>query len=171
MKKFLIKNTVALMMALGLAACDDKTAQVATSKESTVQQAVDFTGCYTIKKDGPAQIKISQTDGKWVMQMKEPQSSDKVWDNPEALVLIDTQKAWEFFGVNALGLDRADVEAVLARPDNMMLLAKVKSASKNVNPLLDSEFVVYIFRGSNTIYPVACDETPIDFTPKNPHAL
>ena len=162
----LFKLTLPLMLVLGMVACGDKGAQTKT-QESSANQATDFTGCYTIKADSPAQIKISQANGQWVMQMKEPKGSENTWDKPEALTVMDNAKAWEFFGVNTLGLDNSDVEQVLARPDNMMLLAKVKSASKNVNPLLDSEFVVYIFRGSNTIYPVACDDTPISIIPNS----
>lgn len=156
----LFKLTLPLMLVLGMVACGDKGVQTKT-QESSTNQATDFTGCYTIKADTPAQIKISQADGQWVMQMKEPKGSATPWDKPEPLAPMDITKAWEFFGVNTLKLDSSDVEAVIARPDNMMLLAKVKTASKNVNPLLDSEFVVYIFRGSNTIYPVECDEIPL----------
>lgn len=156
----LLKLSLPILFTLGIMACGDKGAQTKT-QESPTNQATDFTGCYTIKADSPAQIKISQADGKWVMQMKEPKGSVTPWDKPEPLAPMDIAKAWEFFGVNTLKLDSSDVEAVIARPDNMMLLAKVKTASKNVNPLLDSEFVVYIFRGSNTIYPVECDEIPL----------
>lgn len=156
----LLKLSLPILFTLGIVACGDKGVQTKT-QESSANQATDFTGCYTIKADTPAQIKISQADGKWVMQMKEPKGSVTPWDKPEPLAPMDIAKAWEFFGVNTLKLDSSDVEAVIARPDNMMLLAKVKTASKNVNPLLDSEFVVYIFRGSNTIYPVECDEIPL----------
>lgn len=96
------------------------------------------------------------------MQMKEPDGAKTLWDNPEPLDEISVDKAWDYFGVNALSLDKSDVERVLARPDEMMVLAKVKDASQNINPLLDSAYVVYIFKGANTIYQVPCDETPVD---------
>lgn len=122
----------------------------------------DFVGCYTIKQDTPAQIKVSKEADHYVMQMKEPKGAGRVWDNPEPLEMLDIDEAWTFFAVNHLDLNKSDVEAVIARPDKMMALAKVKDSVKNINPHLDSAHVVYIFKGSNTIYQVACDETPLD---------
>lgn len=124
----------------------------------------DFVGCYTINQQSPAQIKISQQEHGYVMQMKEPAGASAVWDKPERLEVLNVDSAWQFFAVNKLDINKSDVEAVLARPDKMMVLAKIKSASKNINPRLDSAFVVYIFRGSNTIYQVPCDDTPINFS-------
>lgn len=122
----------------------------------------DFVGCYTIDKAKPSQIKINLDDNQYTMQMKEPIGAKTVWDKPEPLDVMTVDTAWQFFGVNHLDLNKSDVEAVIARPDNMMVLAQVKTASHNTNPHLDSPYVVYIFRGANTIYKVACDDTPIN---------
>lgn len=152
-------KTVILCLSLLLVACNQEKPSLQASENSPS----DFVGCYTINQQSPAQIKISEQDGKYTMQMKEPQGASSVWDSPESLELVDVGSAWQFFAVNQLDLNKSDVEAVLARPDKMMVLAKIKSASKNINPRLDSAFVVYIFRGSNTIYQVPCDDTPITF--------
>ncbi|OOR90250.1 hypothetical protein B0181_04895 [Moraxella caviae] len=122
----------------------------------------DFIGCYTVSHDEPAQIKLSEKDGKLVMQMKEAANKGRVWDSPEPLEALSMAKGWQYFNVNALDLDSQDVSAVVARPDGMMALAKVRAEAANVNPLLDSEYVAYIVRGTNTIYKVACDDTPTD---------
>lgn len=152
-----------LASLLTLSACNKNTPEPTTEKTSqtaTTNQA--FVGCYTINFHGPAQIKISEQDQKLVMQMKEPKGSKNIWDNPEPIHNIEIDKAWEFFKVNTLDLNKSDVQSVIARPDNLMVLAKIKEASKNINPKLDSQYVVYIFQGSNTIYQVDCDDTQID---------
>lgn len=153
----------ALVLAIALSACQKQ--QNPTSQEaqtpSTPAQDV-FVGCYGIHKDKPAQIKISLDNNQYTMQMKEPASAKTVWDKPESLKLISTDEAWDFFGVNQLDLNKSDVESVIARPDKMMVLAKVKSVAQHINPHLDSPYVVYIFKGSNTIYQMPCDDTPLD---------
>lgn len=154
------------LLLLALTACQepaptDKTLTV--NQETTSQtDTAHFNGCYAVEKNTPAQIKISTNDGQFVMQMKEPSSSASAWDKPEPLDVMSVERAWEYFGVNALSLNKSDVESVLARPDEMMILAKIKPATQNINPLIDSPYVVYIFKGANTIYQVACDDTPVD---------
>lgn len=155
-------KTLVLLSIVWLCACNQST----HNTKSTQDDVADFVGCYTINPHLPAQIKISQQNDHYVMQMKEPAGSSSVWDKPELLNVVKIDDAWKFFSVNALELNKSDIQAVLARPDNIMVLAKVKSASKNINPMLDSEFLVYIFRGSNTIYQVPCDETPMDIVPQ-----
>lgn len=148
------------MLCLVVGACSRSTNT--NTNEANVGDMAHFEGCYTIDKTALAQIKISQQDGRFVMQMKEPSTASTTWDAPEILDEISVDKAWEYFGVNALSLDKSDIEHVLSRQDGLMVLAKVKSASHHINPLLDSPYVVYIFRGANTIYQVACDDTPLD---------
>lgn len=148
------------ILSLLLVACNQEKPSLQASENSPI----DFVGCYTINQQSPAQIKISQQEHGYVMQMKEPQGASAVWDKPERLEVLNVDSAWQFFAVNKLDINNSDVEAVLARPDKMMVLAKIKSTSKNINPRLDSAFVVYIFRGSNTIYQVPCDDTPITFS-------
>ncbi len=132
------------------------------SHQEQVDQTLHFVGCYSIDKNLPSQIKISQKAGQFVMQMKEPENAKTLWDAPEPLDEIDIDKAWDYFKVNALSLEKSDVQSALARPDAMMVLVKVKEASQNINPLLDSPYVVYIFKGANTIYQVPCDDKPLD---------
>ncbi|MDO5651305.1 MAG: hypothetical protein Q4G13_04115 [Moraxella sp.] len=147
-----------------LVGCDkpasDSTA-TQTSHAAQTNAITDFVGCYTTTKDTPALIKVNYQEGNWSMQMKEPSKSTP-WDNPEPLSVISVDEGWQYFAVNAIGLDKANVTHMLARPDRIMVLARLDSAAKNINPQLDSDFVAYIFQGSNTIYQVACDDTPMD---------
>lgn len=149
------------MMMVILSACQD-TAKQDTAKTAMPQADSSFVGCYTIDKAKPAQIKINLDNGKYTMQMKEPVGAKAVWDNPEPLNEITVNDAWQFFGVNMLDLNKSDLQAVIARPDKMMVLAQIKSASQNINPRLDSSYVVYIFRGANTIYQVECDDKQLN---------
>lgn len=151
---FKILPLVVILSALG--ACSKPV------QTTSAQQNGEFAGCYTIDKAKPAQIKINQDGDKYTMQMKEPVGAKTIWDNPEPLELMTINDAWQFFGVNMLDLDKSDLHAVIARPDKMMVLAQVKQVSQNTNPRLDSPYVVYIFRGANTIYQVACDDVPLN---------
>ena len=151
------------MVLFTLTACEKPTQ---TSTTQQIQQGGEFVGCYTIDKAKPAQIKINHDNGVYTMQMKEPVGAKTIWDNPEPLDEMTIGDAWQFFGVNMLGLEKSDLQAVIARPDKMMVLAQIKSASQNINPRLDSSYVVYIFRGANTIYQVACDDVPLDIIKK-----
>ena len=152
-----------LMIVFALTACGEKPVNSDSTNNKTQADAKDeFVGCYTINKDTPAQIKISKNQDGYVMQMKEPRGAKTLWDNPESLKKVEPEQAWNFFRVNALDFGKDDVQAVIMRPDNMMVLTKVKDASKNVNPKLDSDFVVHIFGAVNTIYAVDCDDKQID---------
>lgn len=150
------------LFALGLTACNQPAPTDNAPTAKTDGQAETFLGCYSVEKNSPAQIKVSEQAGSFVMQMKEPEGAKTLWDNPEPLDEISVDKAWEYFGVNALSLEKSDIERVLARPDQMMILAKLKDASQNINPLLDAPYVVYIFKGANTIYQVSCDDEPMN---------
>jgi len=66
-------------------------------------------------------------------------------------------------------IDPATVDAVIGRPDRVLVLAHVKPVYANIDPLLDSEYLSYIYRGANTIYRVECDEVNTDIL-ANPHA-
>lgn len=123
-----------------------------------------FVGCYTVSHDEPAQIKVSQLNGIWVMQMKEPARSNRVWDDPEPLEVIDNSDIPQFFSI-----DPDNVDAVIGRPDRVLVLAHVKPSYATMDPLLDSEYLSYIYRGANTIYRVECDEVNTDIL-ANPHA-
>lgn len=151
-----------LLFILALTACNQSAPIDDVAPDKANRQAKIFVGCYGVEKNGLAQIKISEQAGNFVMQMKEPDGAKTPWDSPEPLDEISIDKAWDYFGVNALSLEKSDIERVLARPDQMMILAKLKDASQNINPLLDAPYVVYIFKGANTIYQVSCDDEPVN---------
>lgn len=123
-----------------------------------------FAGCYTVNYETPAQIKISQQEGSWVMQMKESASANRLWDDPEPLEVLDSTHIPKFFSI-----DPDNVDAVIARPDRFLVMAHVKPVYANIDPLLDSEYLSYIYKGANTIYKVECDEINTDLL-NNPHA-
>ena len=163
------KQLTALMLSavigslLSLSACNNTDTIAETSATAPVDLSV-FEGCYTVSFDEPAQIKVSQQQGAWVMQMKEPASSGRVWDAAEPLELVDSSEIPKFFSI-----DPNNVDAVIARPDRVLVLAHVKPVYANIDPLLDSEYLSYIYKGANTIYRVKCDEINTDIL-ANPHA-
>ncbi|MGO2232413.1 hypothetical protein, partial [Psychrobacter sp.] len=144
-----------------LTACNDTqgSGDTVAAEDLTV-----FAGCYTVSHDEPAQIKVSQQDGAWIMQMKEPANASRVWDDPEPLELIENSDIPQFFSI-----DPDNVDAVIGRPDRVLVLAHVRPVYANIDPLLDSEYLSYIYRGANTIYRVECDEVNTDVL-ANPHA-
>lgn len=151
--------------ALLLAGCNDNSRSVTENIEVKAETDLSvFAGCYTVSHDEPAQIKISQQSGEWVMQMKEPASANRVWDVAEPLEIVDNSEIPKFFSI-----DPDNVDAVIARPDRVLVLAHVKPVYANIDPLLDSEYLSYIYRGANTIYRVDCDEVNTDIL-ANPHA-
>ncbi|UNU73427.1 hypothetical protein LU293_00480 [Moraxella nasovis] len=149
------------LICLGLLACNDNP-KPDTPKISSQSTTSDFVGCYTISHDEPAVIKISQDEHGFSMQMKEPANKADVWDRSEKLQLLSIDEGWHYFEVNALGLQKSDVDQIIARPDGMFVLAQVKDTAKQLNASLDSNYVSYVFKGSNTIYHVACDDKPVD---------
>ena len=150
--------------ALLLSACNDSNTQADTDNVETSADLSIFEGCYTVSHDEPAQIKVSQNDGAWVMQMKEPASAKRVWDDPEPLEAIENSDIPKFFSI-----DPDNVDVVIGRPDRVLVLAHIKPAYANIDPLLDSEYLSYIYRGANTIYRVECDDINTDIL-ANPHA-
>ena len=155
---------IAASSALFLSACNDSNTQTATKNVETAADLSVFEGCYTVSHDEPAQIKVSQQGGAWVMQMKEPASAKRVWDDAEPLEVIENSDIPTFFSI-----DPDNVDAVIGRPDRVMVLAHVKPVYANIDPLLDSEYLSYIYRGANTIYKVECDDINTDIL-ANPHA-
>lgn len=160
-KMMFINNKVyrffVLLMACGISmvACDKA---VSTSSPSS---KADFTGCFSIEKNVPAQIKITPNADAWAMQMKE---ADGSWDKPEALILTDNDTAWQAYKVNAIGLNKSDIATSIVRHDGILLISQLTSAAA-LNPALDSPYVVNLFGATNTIYKVACDSEPLDLTP------
>lgn len=151
--------------ALFLTGCNDSSLSDAENTETKAEADLSvFAGCYTVSHNEPAQIKISEQSGEWVMQMKEPASANRVWDVAEPLEIVDNSEIPKFFSI-----DPDNVDAVIARPDRVLVLAHVKPVYANIDPLLDSEYLSYIYRGANTIYRVYCDEVNTDIL-ANPHA-
>lgn len=153
---------IAASSILVLTACNDSDSS--QSVQETPADLSVFAGCYTVGYGEPAQIKVSQQANQWVMQMKEPASAKRVWDDAEPLEVIQKSDIPTFFSINP-----DNVDAVIGRPDRVLVLAHVKSAYANIDPLLDSEYLSYIYRGANTIYRVECDEVNTDIL-ANPHA-
>ena len=150
--------------AMFLSACNDSNTQADTKQIETVADLSIFEGCYTVSHDEPAQIKVSQQDGAWVMQMKEPASAKRVWDDAEPLEVIANSDIPTYFSI-----DPDNVDAVIGRPDRVLVLAHVKPVYANIDPLLDSEYLSYIYRGANTIYHIECDDVNTDIL-ANPHS-
>jgi hypothetical protein len=153
--------------ALSLTACNkdpEPTSAGTADTTATKQNLSELVGCYTVGYGEPAQIKVSQQGDDYIMQMKEPASAKRVWDTPEALEVLPISKVPEFFSIDANNID-----AMLGRPDRFLVLAHVKSVYANIDPLLDSEYLAYIYKGANTVYKVECDEVKTDIL-ADPHA-
>lgn len=147
-----------------LTGCNDSSTTAVEDVSKTETDLSVFEGCYTVSNDEPAQIKVSQQAGKWVMQMKEPATAKRVWDTAEPLEELDNSEIPKFFSI-----DPDNVDAVIGRPDRVLVMAHVKPVYANIDPLLDSEYLSYIYKGANTIYRVECDEVNTDIL-ANPHA-
>ena len=160
----LLMVSITASSALLLSACNDSNTQADTDVVEAAADLSVFEGCYTVSHDEPAQIKVSQQDGAWVMQMKEPASAKRVWDDAEPLEVLESSEIPTFFSI-----DPDNVDAVIGRPDRVLVLAHVKPVYANIDPLLDSEYLSYIYRGANTIYRVECDDVNTDIL-ANPHA-
>lgn len=164
-KLTLLTACITASSALFLAGCNDSSTIAVDNKATKAEPDLSvFDGCYTVSSDEPAQIKISQQDGAWVMQMKEPASTNRVWDTSEPLEVLDNSEISNFFSI-----DPNSVDALIARPDRVLVMAHVKTAYANIDPLLDSEYLSYIYKGANTIYQVECDDINTDIL-ANPHA-
>jgi len=167
-----IASTLLLTGAAVLAGCDSHdapegqtmdSAEDVTSAASIKKHAELFAGCYTVSHEEPAQIKVSEQAGKLVMQMKEPKSANRVWDDPEPLEPMPLKQVDKYFPVKA-----EDLTAMIGRPDRVLVMANVKQAYVNIDPSLDSPYLGYILQGQNTIYKVDCDDTPAQEMQSNP---
>ncbi|MDO4426549.1 MAG: hypothetical protein Q4B88_00320 [Moraxella sp.] len=156
---FMLLGVTMLLLACGQSpSSDSNTVSLDKKDTKTDKTTLDFSGCYSVDKSLPAQIFINQSQSGYTMQMKEP---DGTWDKPEPLLNKTVDEAWQFFSTNAISLDRKDVKAVLVRADEVMALASIDKAVTAVNPHMDSSYVVSLFGAVNTIYQVACDDTPL----------
>lgn len=83
--------------ALFLTGCNDSSLSDAENTETKAEADLSvFAGCYTVSHNEPAQIKISEQSGEWVMQMKEPASANRVWDVAEPLEIVDNSEIPKF---------------------------------------------------------------------------
>lgn len=159
---FMLLGVTTLLLACGQPPSGDPNTASLDKKDAQTDKAetLDFSGCYSVDKSLPVQIFITQSEakGQYTMQMKEP---DGTWDKAEPLLNQTADEAWQFFSTNAISLDKKDVKAVLVRADEVMALAGVDKAVTAVNPHMDSPYVVSLFGAVNTIYQVACDDTPL----------
>ena len=165
----LLAASITACGALLLAGCDNSQQTESADKVEVSATAAQpdlsvFAGCYTVSHDEPAQIRVSEQGGKWVMQMKEPASANRVWDTPEPLEAMTTTEIPKYFSI-----EPKNVDAIIGRPDRVLVMAHVKPVYANIDPLLDSEYLAYIYKGANTIYRVECDEVNTDIL-ANPHA-
>lgn len=167
MKKLLVVWLLGLMVLMSACNQSDDASQenakqdnIASHNTVISKQSEALLGCYHLDKNEPALIYISQQDGQFFMQMKEPTGA---WDMPERLVVIDKDKGWSFFLSNGLGVKQSDIVAVLARPDEVMAVAVVKAELSNINPQLDSHYLMTILGATNTVYQMACDDKPVGF--------
>lgn len=168
-KLSILAATITACSALLLVGCDstDNNSPMTPADSEVAAAKPDlsiFAGCYTVSHDEPAQIKVSEQNGAWVMQMKEPASANRVWDTPEPLEVLNNTEVPKYFSI-----DPNNIDAVIGRPDRVLVMAHVKTAYANIDPLLDSEYLSYIYKGANTIYRVECDEVNTDIL-ANPHA-
>lgn len=127
----------------------------------TVQKPTDdiLVGCYTVSRDEPAQIKISQTGQQYTMQMREFNDPTKAWDKGEPLeALANTDSELQkYFDIKTD--EHQYVEKVIARADRVFVLAKISDSFMNINPQFDSPYLGFIYKGSNTIYKTPCETT------------
>ncbi|MFW2176810.1 MULTISPECIES: hypothetical protein [unclassified Moraxella] len=166
---------ISFMGVGGLVGCQQAKQPSQTAESSAQSQNTNanianndnLVGCYTVSHSEPAQIKISKattngdnnnTDG-YAMQMRQFNDPSKDWDKPEPMQVLannnsDIQK---YFDIKAD--ENKYLEKVIARPDRMFVLAKVTEGFANLNPQFDSPYLGYIYKGSNTVYKVSCDNT------------
>lgn len=144
------KLTVPLLLALTLTACQKNPDTKTTSPNAN---SAGLVGCYTTMKTEPAQIKINEQNGRYTMQMREFNDPDKPWDKPEPLQTLAQKDIKVYFDV-----DEKSVENAVIRPDKVFALAKVQDSLMNLDSRFDSNYLGFIYKGSNTIYKVECGQ-------------
>ena len=154
-----------LSLAVVLVACGDQPVATTNTNDTAAASTPDaYVGCYTIEQGAPATIKISHDGAQYLMQMKEGADKAQVWDAPERLEQLPKAQGWKHFSTNSINLTDADVSAdILARPDEVLALAKLQETTANTNPMIDSGYAVALMGAVNTIYQVPCDETRVEF--------
>ncbi|ELA08928.1 hypothetical protein MOMA_00915 [Moraxella macacae 0408225] len=119
-------------------------------------------GCYTVGYHEPAQIKInhqrSDNHDSYTMQMRIFNNPNQAWDTPTPLELLanDSPEIQQYFDIKSG--ESQYLEKVIARPDRIFVLGKITDGFANLNPQFDSSYLGFIYKGSNTIYKVACEK-------------
>lgn len=162
-----IFGKIGFLLIFSLTACQptnspsNSPANVTTNTD--VNKNEHLIGCYTVSRDEPAQIKISKQGDQYVMQMREHNNPNKVWDNPEPLEIIanENPELRKYFDIKVD--EQQVIEQSLARADRVFVLAKISDSFANINPQFDSPYLGFIYQGSNSIYQVSCENpTTID---------
>ena len=159
---------IVCVLSLNLSACSKPQNPTSASNETTATQSADsndvFVGCYTVSHSEPAQIKIikngdSKSGESYAMQMREFNDPTKNWDKPETMQVIanDSPDIQKYFDIKAG--ENKYLEKVIARPDRVFVLAKITDSFASLNPQFDSPYLGYIYKGSNTVYKVDCEQT------------
>ncbi len=162
-------NVLVVTSIIALSGCNTTSNAInknTTSKDKAIESKVTknkidlslFVGCYTIDDDRTAQIRISKVGYEWMMQMKEPPTANYVWDAAETLEIINKNQASKL-----LSIDPSNINASIARPDRMLVLAHIEPVYVNIDPYLNSEYIALIDRSIYEIYQVECDAIKISF--------
>ena len=69
----------------------------------------------------------------------------------------DSAEIQKYFDIKAD--ENAYLQKVIAREDRVFVLAKITDSFANMNPQFDSPYLGFIYKGSNTIYKVSCENT------------
>lgn len=152
-RKFL--TNIILIAMISLPACQPKNQTIATNHDD------NLVGCYTVSPSEPAQIKINHektiNGEKYTMQMREFNDPTKNWDTPTPMQILSNNnpEIQQFFDIQAD--EHQFVEKVISREDKMFVLAKVTDSFARLNPQFDSPYLGFIYKDSNTIFKVSCD--------------
>lgn len=161
MKKFSELLLINILAIGTLTACNQANQQ--PDKPSQDSHADVFAGCYTVSHDEPAQIKInhqiSDEGDRYTMQMRAFNDPNQAWDTPTPMDVFanNSPEIQKYFDINAD--ENQYLEKVIARPDRVLVLAKITDGFANLNPQFDSPYLGFIYKGSNTVYKVACENT------------
>nr|WP_315043152.1 hypothetical protein [uncultured Moraxella sp.] len=153
-----------VMAVIALSACQKPNTQTAHNKANDSVASDDLlAGCYTVSHSEPAQIKINHEKTaqgeRYTMQMREFNDPNKNWDTPAPMQVLtnDSAEIQKYFDIKAD--ENAYLQKVIAREDRVFVLAKITDSFANMNPQFDSPYLGFIYKGSNTIYKVSCENT------------
>lgn len=155
--------TAFFAISLTLTACNQPTKTTETTATAQTTSDDIFAGCYTVSPSEPAQIKINHEKtaqgDKYSMQMREFNDPNKGWDTPTPMQVIanNSSEISQYFDIKAD--EHQFVEKVISREDKMFVLAKITDSFARLNPQFDSNYLGFIYKGSNTVFKVNCENT------------